>query len=167
MSLLLVINHSSRTRFTVLGRVESPGKVKYEENGTRVPGCMIIQISESLFFGNSGMLKDRLKRVEMFGVVDVHPGSEYEERTTYSSRLEPLRCVVFDVGNVHNIDASAMHNLLEIVRGYRRQHVRICFVKMRAEVEDLCERAGLIEEVGREGCGFRKIRDALEFGRWG
>jgi MFS superfamily sulfate permease-like transporter len=51
MSLLLVINHSSRTRFKVLGRVSSLGKVKYEESGVRVPGCMIIQISEALFLG--------------------------------------------------------------------------------------------------------------------
>jgi MFS superfamily sulfate permease-like transporter len=160
MSLLLVINHSSRTRFKVLGRVTSPGKVKYEEHGNRVPGCMIIQISESLFFGNSGMLKDRLKRVEMFGTSSVHPSSEFEERQSVRV-LEPLRCVILDVGAVTSVDASAMHNMLEIVRSYIKQHVNVCFVKVRGDVEVVFERAGLYGLVARERCGFRKIRDAL------
>lgn len=129
MSLLLVINHSSRTRFKVLGRHISSGKIKYEEHGARIPGAMIIQISEPLFFGNSGGLKDRLKRVEMFGVVDIHPGTEYEYESRVQTSQEPLRCVVFEVGAMYGIDASAMHNLLEIVRGYTRQHVSVVFVK--------------------------------------
>ncbi|KAJ3356533.1 Solute carrier 26 [Entophlyctis luteolus] len=83
-SLLLVVKHTTKTRIEILGRVfvqdtpSSQVKTKYRplsEPGSRsIDGVLILRIEEGLFFGNTGQLKDRLKRIEMHGALHVHPG---------------------------------------------------------------------------------------------
>lgn len=75
-----------------------------------------------MFFGNSGQLKDRLKRIEMYGDLGVHPGEEprripnvrRRSRSAISQQAmeeghvggeDHLRAVVFDFGAVTAIDA--------------------------------------------------------------
>ena len=52
---------------------------------------------EPLYFANSALFKDRLKRVEMFGALGVHPGEERVDR--------PFRTVVIDCERMTTIDA--------------------------------------------------------------
>ena len=70
---------------------------------------LIIRIEEGLFFGNSGQLKDRLKRVEVFGDLNVHPGEEPRRPLSRgdSSLLndDGLKVVIFDMAAVGSIDA--------------------------------------------------------------
>lgn len=79
-------------------------------------------------------------------MLGVHPGVEYEDPESsrvngsavalpsasslaYNVHDEPLRCVVFEVGSMTSIDASAMHHLSDIVNGYLDRSVAVCFVK--------------------------------------
>lgn len=58
---------------------------------------LIVRIDEPLFFANTGQLKDRLRRLEQFGDMSIHPSE--------SPRLDGLSYVIFDVDNMPTIDA--------------------------------------------------------------
>ncbi|KAJ1567373.1 Solute carrier 26 [Cladochytrium tenue] len=86
-SLLLVVQHTTKTRIAILGRtyVVDPAsgnvKVKFRSISDkaeveRIEGSLVIRVEEGLFFGNTGQLKERLNRVEMYGELGVHPGEE-------------------------------------------------------------------------------------------
>ncbi|KAI8833909.1 hypothetical protein BC829DRAFT_422437 [Chytridium lagenaria] len=185
-SLLLVIKHTTKTRIVVLGRalVVDPksGELKTKfrsitETGQVEPieGCLVIRIEEGLFFGNTGQLKDRLKRVEMYGELGVHPGemprprdataiAEEEGRKTLPATWEAtthVQGVIFDIGAMNGIDATATQILLEIVETYHNRNIVVCFVKLRDSCKPLFMRSGLWL-VGMEHF-FDKIRDALEY----
>ncbi|KAH6599947.1 hypothetical protein BASA82_000735 [Batrachochytrium salamandrivorans] len=88
VSLLLVVKHTTQTRLAILGRtlVVDPvfGTVKtkfrsvHEQSGKieRIEGGIVVRIEEGMFFGNVGQLKDRLKRIEAYGDLSVHPSEE-------------------------------------------------------------------------------------------
>ncbi len=71
------------------------------ENGKTYPGIMIIRIEDGLFFGNVGSFRDALRRLEMFGSLEVHPGEE-----PVAEISEKLRLIVLDMSSVNDIDAT-------------------------------------------------------------
>ncbi|KAI8622375.1 sulfate transporter family-domain-containing protein [Chytriomyces sp. MP71] len=85
-SLLLVLDHTTKTRISILGRVRTVDTLTHEVKDKFRPiskqdagvdgidGILMLRLEEGLFFGNCGQLKERLKRVEMFGDLHVHPG---------------------------------------------------------------------------------------------
>ncbi|KAJ3229480.1 Solute carrier 26 [Chytriomyces hyalinus] len=233
-SLLLVVKHTTKTRIAVLGRAvvvdAATGQIKQKFRPTntsdssspvhRIDGCLILRIEEGLFFGNTGQLKERLKRVEVHGEMHVHPGEAprlrerstgrndavavnvgkgdaRRDRTRSRSRSpagfplssqsshgggdlgteethttpvirehvhDDLRCVIFDVGAMTAIDASATQTLLEIVEAYRARGITTCFVKLRESCKPWFTRSGLYNLVGSRHF-FEKIGDAVEFGK--
>jgi STAS domain len=42
----------------------------------RIEGCLVVKIEETMFFGNVGQLKDRLKRIEVHGDLGIHPSED-------------------------------------------------------------------------------------------
>src|SRR4051794_18523181 len=77
LSIIYVIRHSTCPRIQILGRV--PGTNNFE-NAELVPealefieGCLIVKIPEPLTFANTGDLKNRLRRLELYGTMSVHP----------------------------------------------------------------------------------------------
>ena len=116
ISLLLVVQHTTKTRLAILGQtlVINPAtgsfKAKYRsiQEGPSVEpldSLLIIRIEEGLFFGNSGQLKERLKRIEVFGDLSIHPG---EEPLVISEDLghKELKVIIFDMAAVTDIDAT-------------------------------------------------------------
>ncbi|KAJ3129918.1 Solute carrier 26 [Nowakowskiella sp. JEL0407] len=174
MSLLLVIKHTTKTPIVVLGRtlVVDPvtQQVKYKfrsindfDHVERVMGCLVIRIEEGLFFGNTGQLKDRLKRIEIHGELGVHPGEIAQDVQLSENEEEGgIKGVIFDFQGVSSIDASATLTLLEIVESYKTRGVDVCFVKLRDSVKSQFIRSGLFELVGSDHF-FPKISHALEF----
>ncbi|RKO86857.1 sulfate transporter family-domain-containing protein, partial [Blyttiomyces helicus] len=129
VSLLLVVKHTTKTRLAILGRtavmdpISGVVKTKYRnihEYGRveRIEGGLVIQVEEGLFFGNSGQLKDRLKRIELHGDIGVHPGEEPRRGTPAGSATsmtprhpnvqEGIRSVIFDFGAVTDVDARCV-----------------------------------------------------------
>lgn len=100
VSVGLVMKETTKPMFAVLGVV--PGTTKYVEIGrhgaTAVDGMILLQMFDSLYFANSGLLKDRLRRVELFGSLSNHPGDDVVARQ--------LRVIVFDLERMQTIDAS-------------------------------------------------------------
>ncbi|KAI9315849.1 sulfate transporter family-domain-containing protein [Dichotomocladium elegans] len=104
LSLLLTIKETSYPRISIMGRVkgttnkfkpihENPKEVEHLED------VLIVRIEEPLFFANTGQLKDRLRRLEQFGDMSIHPSE--------SPRLDDSSYVIFDVGSMPYIDARS------------------------------------------------------------
>ncbi|CEP19242.1 hypothetical protein [Parasitella parasitica] len=158
LSLLLTIKETSYPRISIMGRVkgtnnkfrpiqDDPDVVEHLED------VLIVRIDEPLFFANTGQLKDRLRRLEQFGDMSIHPSE--------SPRLGGLSYMIFDVDNMPTIDASAVQILYEIVEAYHARGIRVYFVRLREKPMALFRKSGLLGVVGQVNL-FRKVSDAIE-----
>ncbi|KAI9477920.1 MAG: sulfate transporter family-domain-containing protein [Benjaminiella poitrasii] len=159
VSLLLTIKETSYPRISIMGRVkgthnkfrpiqDDPNVIEHLED------VLIVRIDEPLFFANTGQLKDRLRRLEQFGDMSIHPSES-------PRLLRQLSYMIFDVNNMPEIDASAVQILYEIVEAYHARKVRVYFVRLREQPMALFRKSGLLEMVGVENL-FRKVSDAIE-----
>ncbi|KAK9670778.1 hypothetical protein K7432_017487 [Basidiobolus ranarum] len=156
LSLLLVVKKSTKPKILIMGKIPGEDKfkpIKQHPEAEQVPGVQVIQIQEALYFANTGQWKDRLRRVEQFGDDNVHPSEE--------PRIPLSSYVIFDVGNMPEIDASAAQIFLEIVDDYHRRGVTVYFVKLREKCQETFMRSGLIDHAGPHRF-FRKISEAME-----
>ncbi|KAI8379471.1 sulfate transporter family-domain-containing protein [Radiomyces spectabilis] len=158
LSLLLTIKETSYPRITIMGRVkgthnrfrpiqDDPNEVEHLED------VLIVRVEEPLFFANTGQLKDRLRRLEQFGDMAIHPSE--------SPRLGDSLYTIFDVDHMPYVDASAIQILCEIVEAYHARNVAVYFVRLREKPLALFKRSGLLDVVGEDHI-FRKVSDAIE-----
>ncbi|ORZ17108.1 sulfate transporter family-domain-containing protein [Absidia repens] len=158
LSLILTIRETSYPRISIMGRVKgTTNKFKPIEGDPHsiehLEDVLIIRIEEPLFFANTGQLKDRLRRLEIFGDMSTHPSE--------SPRLRESSYTIFDVGSMPYIDASAVQILMEIVMAYHARQVAVYFVKLRSRPLATFEKSGLLDLVGKDHV-FRKVPDAIE-----
>lgn len=74
-----------------------------------------------------------------------------------------LRAVIFDIGNMAHIDASAIQILVEIVADYHARSIDVCFVKLREANKNLFLKSGLLGELVTGEKYFQKVHDAMSF----
>lgn len=163
LSVLLVIKHSTRPRIQILGRI--PGTNRFEDaEGERgslefIEGCLIIKIPEPLTFANTGELKSRLRRLELYGTSRAHPALP-RLRSQDSNRN-----VIFDIHGVTSMDGSGTQVLEEIVRTYRDRGVRVFFsrgpTRRDHAVWRLMLRSGIVELAGGERHFVNDVEEAL------
>lgn len=166
VSLLQVIRHATRPRIQILGRI--PGTQRFEnaeDNPERlefVEGCLIVKIPEPLTFANTGELRTRLRRLEMYGTGKAHPALP---RLRHE---DSNRNIIFDIHGVTSLDGSGTMVLEEIVRSYRERGVRVFFSrcpnrgKPNSKVWQLMVRSGIVDLVGGEGQFVDDVQDALK-----
>ncbi|KAG0379026.1 hypothetical protein BGX24_001948 [Mortierella sp. AD032] len=159
LSFLLVIKTSTYPRITIMGRMPgAKGKFRpikdYPGIAEHIDGVLIVKVEEGLYFANTGQLKDRLHRLEVFGDMSVHPSEE--------ARLNPVDHVIFDVENMPSLDASAAQILLEIVDAYHARDIKVYFVKLHENSRGLFEKSGLLQRAGGERHLFRRTADAMD-----
>ncbi|CAG8631176.1 2165_t:CDS:2, partial [Acaulospora morrowiae] len=157
LSLVLVVKHSTYPRITILGRVGNTNEFKpikdFPGEAEHIAGVLVVRIAEPLYFANTGQLKDRLRRLEEFGDMRVHPSED--------ARMLPIENVIFDIETMEDLDASAAQILCEIVESYHQRGVNVFFVKLHANQKKMFVRAGLWDKVGEDHF-FRRISDALD-----
>jgi MFS superfamily sulfate permease-like transporter len=162
LSLLSVIRHSTRPRIQILGRI--PGTNRFEnaeDNPAKlefVEGCLIVKIPEPLTFANTGDLKNRLRRLELYGTTTAHPALPRVRHPDHN------RNIIFDIHGVTSLDGSGTQVLVEIVHNYRQRNVRIFFTRGPAEgthLWRLFERSGILEEVGGKSHFVADVQAAL------
>ncbi|KAF7721413.1 hypothetical protein EC973_004719 [Apophysomyces ossiformis] len=158
ISLVLTIKETSYPRITIMGRVKGTNnKFRPIEDGPEeiehLEDVLIVRIEEPLFFANTGQLKDRLRRLEQFGDMSIHPSE--------SPRLAESSYIIFDLDHMPYIDASAVQILYEVVEAYHSRQVQVYFVRLRERPMELFQRSGLLDLVGQD-CLFRKVSDAIE-----
>lgn len=166
-SVVRVIRHSTKSRIQILGRI--PGTNTFEnadnldlEHLEEIDGCLICKIPEPLFFANTGDLRNRLRRLEVYGSMKVHPSFP---------RLrdeEMTRSVVFDLHGMTKCDASAMQILVEIISSYvvdRQIPVLLARVPQSKEIRTLLKRSGVDGLVTKPSLEryFGSIEEALRY----
>lgn len=161
-SVVSVIRHSTRARIMILGRVPNTNTFKsaedFPEEIEHIEGCLIVKIPEPLTFANTGELRNRLRRLELYGTTRVHPGMP-----RFRGEGE-LGNVVFDIHGVTGMDGSGTQVLKEIVSGYVGRGVRVFFSRVPAkgnQVYELFVRSGIMEIAGGESHFVEEVEEAL------
>ncbi|KAJ9103989.1 hypothetical protein QFC21_002452 [Naganishia friedmannii] len=117
-SLILVIRKSTQARIKILGRLKDSDQwIPVDEHPDEeveedIPGVLVVRIRENLNFANTGQLKERLRRLEIYGPGKFHPSD--------APRRDGATAVVFHMNDVEDIDAS-----------YTERGVGMYFVHMR------------------------------------
>jgi MFS superfamily sulfate permease-like transporter len=163
LSLLRVVRHSTRPRVQILGRV--PGTQDKFENAERQPGrleffegCLIVKIPEPLTFANTGDLRARLRRVENHGTDKAHPALPPIRRKEHN------QIIIFDVHGVTSMDGAGTQVLMEIVRGYVTNGVKVIFCrgpKRGSHVWRLFQQSGIVDMCGGEESFLGSVQEAL------
>ncbi|KAH6989176.1 sulfate transporter family-domain-containing protein [Ilyonectria sp. MPI-CAGE-AT-0026] len=163
LSILLVIKHSTRPRIQILGRI--PGTNRFEnaegeDNSLEfVEGCLIVKIPEPLTFANTGELKSRLRRLELYGTSKAHPALP-RLRSQDSNRN-----VIFDIHGVISMDGSGTQVLEEIVRNYHDRDVRVFFSRGPTSPDHpvwrLMVSSGIVALAGGESHFVNDVEEAL------
>jgi len=156
VSLLLVVRNSSKAHIKILGRLPGTDQWKpVDENPEAeedVQGVLIIRIRQNLDFANTGYLRERLRRVELYGPNRAHPSEP--------PRREEATALVFHMADVEEIDASAAQIFSEILTTYKSRGVLVHFAQTRSGVYKSFEKAGIVKFVG-EANFHRNIAGAI------
>ncbi|KAF3904721.1 Prestin [Dactylellina cionopaga] len=163
LSIVQILKHATRARIMILGRVPytTPSVFKsaedFPEEIVQIEGCLIVKIPEPLTFANAGDLKNRLKRLEIYGSTIAHPSLPRLRSDEHN------RNVVFDVHGMTSIDGSGAQVLVEIVEGYLARDVKVYFARGRknGEVWERMQSSGIVELVGGEKNFYEHVSDAL------
>ena len=163
LSLLSVIKHSTKPRIQILGKV--PNTSDQFENAEDHPealefieGCLIVKIPEPLTFANTGDLKNRLRRLELYGTTAAHPALPRVRAPEHNKN------VIFDVHGVTSIDGSGTQVLTEIVDTYigRGERVFFCRIpKENSQVYRMFEKSGIIDRCGGSNHFLKSVDEAL------
>lgn len=162
LSLLAVIRHSTRPRIQILGRI--PGTNRFEnaeDNPDKlefIEGCLIVKIPEPLTFANTGELKNRLRRLELYGTTSAHPALPRVRAPEHNKNI------IFDIHGVTGLDGSGTQVLEEIIRGYQERGVRVFFSRGPAEgspIMELFRRSGILEACGGRSHFVTDVGEAL------
>lgn len=163
LSLLQVIRHATRPRIQILGRIPETNRFENAEaNPDRlefIEGCLIVKIPEPLTFANTGELKTRLRRLELYGTSLAHPALPRLRREDWN------RNIIFDIHGVTSLDGSGAQVLEEIVRDYRQRGVRVFFSRgpgPDSRVGRLLRRSGIVELAGGEHHFVNDVHEALK-----
>lgn len=163
LSLLSVIKHSTKPRIQILGKV--PGTQDQFENAEDNPqslefieGCLIVKIPEPLTFANTGDLKNRLQRLELYGTTTAHPSLPRVRAPEHNKNI------IFDVHGVTSIDGSGAQVLREIVDGYIDRGERVFFCRIPKETHPVYKtfaKSGIVERCGGPGHFVKSVNEAL------
>lgn len=143
LSLVRVIHHATRPRIQILGRIPGTNTFRnadeFPDSLEAIPGCLIIKIPEPLTFANTGDLRNRLRRLEFYGSMKVHPGFPrllHEFMSQY---------IIIDLRGMTECDSSAVQILYELFQNYIKKNITILFVRMPQDpsVQKQFERAGI------------------------
>ncbi|KAJ5684007.1 uncharacterized protein N7477_000352 [Penicillium maclennaniae] len=148
LSVIILIRHSTQPRIQILGKVAGTD-ARFEnaelqpENVELIEGALIIKIPEPLTFANTGDLKNRLRRLELYGSSRAHPSLPRMRPPEHNKNI------IFDVHGVTSIDGSGTQVLCEIVSAYREKGTRVFFCRLpNTQVFRMFERSGIVEECG-------------------
>ncbi|KAI0657719.1 sulfate anion transporter [Cubamyces menziesii] len=146
ISLLLVVRRSSRPRMTILGRI--PGTERWKpidenpEAEEDAQGVLIVRIRENLDFANTAQLKERLRRLELYGHDKHHPADE--------PHRHDANVLVFHLADVDTIDASAVQIFYELVETYKNRGVGLYITHLKPGPLLSFEKAGIVSLLGED-----------------
>ncbi|KAL5336105.1 sulfate transporter family-domain-containing protein [Aspergillus crustosus] len=161
LSVLILVRHSTKPRIQILGKVAGSDRFDnaelHPENVESVEGALIVKIPEPLTFANTGDLKNRLRRLELYGTSRAHPSAPRTRAPEHNQN------VIFDVHGVTSIDGSGAQVLYEIVEGYAQVGARVFFCRVpNRNVYRIFERSGIVERCGGVSHVVGHVDEALK-----
>ncbi|KAH8424196.1 SulP family inorganic anion transporter [Aspergillus melleus] len=161
LSILILIRHSTQPRIQILGKVAGTSD-RFEnaelhpEKVELVESALIVKIPEPLTFANTGDLKNRLRRLELYGTNRAHPSLPRMRPAEHNKNF------IFDVHGVTSIDGSGTQVLFEIVDGYAEQGARVFFCRLpNRDVFRMFERSGIVDRCGGMTHFVSRVDEAL------
>ncbi|RSH94758.1 hypothetical protein EHS25_004564 [Saitozyma podzolica] len=155
-SLILVVQKSTQTRIKIIGRLPNTEEwVPIDEDEAaqeELPGVLVVRIRENLNFANTGQLKERLRRLELYGMQKSHPSD--------APSRESAKAIILHMGDVDEIDASAIQILAELTRSYVERGVGLHFAHLRPTHSDVFRLVGITDLLGPSHF-HRDLRDAM------
>ncbi|EEB96433.1 hypothetical protein MPER_04437, partial [Moniliophthora perniciosa FA553] len=103
-------------------------------------GAVIVRLKENLDFANTAQLKERLRRLELYGVRKSHPSDRPSRKEATS--------IVFHMADVESCDAIAAQIILELAEEYRNRGVGLIFAHVRPALRNTFEKAGIVKLLG-------------------
>lgn len=163
LSLLAVIRHATKPRIQILGKVpDTSNQFENAEDNPQalefIEGCLIVKIPEPLTFANTGELKNRLRRLELYGTTTAHPALPRVRSPEHNSN------VIFDIHGVTGLDGSGTQVMAEIVESYISRGVRVFFCRVPKEsspVYQMFIKSGIVEMCGGTGHFVKSVDEAL------
>ncbi|KAI9369719.1 sulfate transporter family-domain-containing protein [Aspergillus egyptiacus] len=161
LSVLILIRHSTKPRIQILGKIAGSDRFDnaelHSENVELIKEALVVKIPEPLTFANTGDLKNRLRRLEMYGTNRAHPSMP---------RIRPPehnKNIIFDVHGVTSIDGSGTQVLYEIVDTYAQVGARVFFCRVpNRSVYRMFERSGIVERCGGVSHVVGHVDEALK-----
>jgi len=113
---------------------------------------LIIRIRENLDFANTAQLKERLRRLELYGVQKSHPSE--------NPRRKQASVLVFHLADVETVDASAAQIMYELLDEYMSRGVGLFITHLSPGPRETFAKAGIVELLGADA--FREnVADAI------
>ncbi|KAG6887409.1 hypothetical protein C0995_015596 [Termitomyces sp. Mi166 len=146
----------SEMRLGIHGRI--PGTDRWKpinenpEAEERSDGTLIIRIRENLDFANTAQLKERLRRLELYGVQKSHPSED--------PRRQQASVLVFHLADMETIDASAAQIMSELLEEYKSRGVGLFITHLSPGPRETFLKAGIVDLLGADA--FREsVADAI------
>jgi MFS superfamily sulfate permease-like transporter len=148
-SILLVLRRTTLPRITILARPKNSTDRFYplvdlqpHERNPFDTNPLVMRIEQALYFANTGQLKDRLSRLELYQDFHAHPSTEQPSAPDITD-------VVFDLEHMPSIDASATSTFTEIVQDYQKRSIRVHIVKLPSgQPYNMFLLSGLLDLIG-------------------
>ncbi len=144
LSLLIVAQRASQPQTAVLVRNPSTGSFRNAENAPEesIPGLVIYRFDAPLFFANATQFSD-----EILALVD-----EAES---------PVRRVVLSAEAITSADSTAESMLRDLIDELRARGVTLELARPKKALRDFLDRAGLLDEIGRDHV-YPRVSDAVD-----
>lgn len=127
LSLILIIGRISLPKMAVLGRAGKHGDFKPIHKSDLIPGVVVVNINDSLFFGNAGRLKEQLLGM----------------RADACEIETPLLVLVLDFSSVTSIDATGLTTLQEVNALYTNHGITLMFAGLNPQVYMFLRSSGI------------------------
>ncbi|KAG4102713.1 sulfate permease [Neocallimastix lanati (nom. inval.)] len=151
-------------RYNILDRINGDDNESLEKEDTceveQIEGVIIIKIGDSLFFGNTGQLKERFRRIEVYRQTGIHPGED-PHLIDPDYENHPIQEIILDFENVGTIDACATQILSEIIEDYHQRNIGVSIIKLNESCKKQFKNSGLYEKIEFHRY-FNKISDCLD-----
>ncbi|KAL0087321.1 sulfate transporter family-domain-containing protein [Phycomyces blakesleeanus] len=157
ISLVATVRNNSCPRINALGRVKGTSEFlpinSNQYSVEHIKDTLIVRIEEPLHFGNAGKLKERLRRIELFGNLDIHPSEDPSKKDVNS--------IIIDLAGMVSIDPSGVHVLYEAIESYTQQNIEVYLVSIQSNTSALLHRADIFCLVPSNYI-FSRLSEAVE-----
>merc|ERR1712173_131 len=138
LSLIMVIHETVRPQFVELWRLPHThvySSIKTTTHGSFAPGVLVLRFMGSIYFANSGYLKDRIEQLL---------------ESIAESDADEIKFVVISLSACTSVDTSAMHALEDVHKDLLKRNIRLVFAQVGNRAWKTMQLDGFVDKIGDE-----------------